>query len=65
MNDPFVTAAWGEANHADGKVKMLADTQMEFTKVRASVLPGRQNWHCHLRGCMHLWSNSLANDTRG
>ena len=33
VNDPFVTAAWGEANHADGKVKMLADTHLDFTKV--------------------------------
>ncbi len=40
MNDPFVTAAWGEANHADGKVQMLADTHLDFTKVCACALAG-------------------------
>jgi 2-Cys peroxiredoxin 5 len=32
VNDPFVMAAWGEANGATGKVRMLADTTAEFTK---------------------------------
>eukprot|EP00891_Asterochloris_glomerata_P005704 jgi/Astpho2/5704/Aster-02941 len=32
VNDAFVMGAWGEANHASGKVRMLADTQMELTK---------------------------------
>jgi len=32
VNDPFVMAAWGEQNKADGKVRMLADTTAEFTK---------------------------------
>lgn len=32
VNDPFVVTAWGEANKADGKVRMLADTQLELTK---------------------------------
>lgn len=32
VNDPFVMAAWGEANKATGKVRMLADTCAEFTK---------------------------------
>ncbi|CAL5218679.1 g387 [Coccomyxa viridis] len=32
VNDAFVMAAWGEQNKADGKVLMLADTQMELTK---------------------------------
>jgi len=32
VNDPFVMAAWGEANSASGKVRMLADTNAVFTK---------------------------------
>jgi len=32
VNDPFVMGAWGEAHHATGKVRMLADTCAEFTK---------------------------------
>ncbi|XP_064601541.1 peroxiredoxin-5, mitochondrial-like [Liolophura sinensis] len=32
VNDPFVMAAWGEAQGAAGKIRMLADTQGEFTK---------------------------------
>jgi len=32
VNDPFVMAAWGDANKATGKVRMLADTCAEFTK---------------------------------
>lgn len=32
VNDPFVMAAWGEANKADGKVRMLADTNGALTK---------------------------------
>jgi len=31
VNDPFVMAAWGEANSATGKVRMLADTNAVFT----------------------------------
>ena len=32
VNDPFVMAAWGEAQGAAGKVRMLADTNGELTK---------------------------------
>jgi len=32
VNDPFVMAAWGEAHHATGKIRMLADTCGTFTK---------------------------------
>merc|ERR1712038_1014857 len=32
VNDPFVMAAWGENQGAEGKVRMLADTCGEFTK---------------------------------
>ena len=32
VNDPFVMAAWGKDQNADGKVRMLADTNGAFTK---------------------------------
>lgn len=32
VNDPFVMAAWGKDQNADGKVRMLADTVGAFTK---------------------------------
>ncbi|XP_061172848.1 peroxiredoxin-5, mitochondrial-like [Saccostrea echinata] len=32
VNDPFVMDAWGEAQGANGKIRMLADTCGEFTK---------------------------------
>jgi len=32
INDPFVMAAWGEANKAENKVRMLADTNGDFTR---------------------------------
>jgi peroxiredoxin len=32
VNDAFVMGAWGQANHAAGKVRMLADGNGEFTK---------------------------------
>lgn len=32
VNDPFVMAAWGTQHGADGKIRMLADTNAEFTK---------------------------------
>ncbi|GAB6022440.1 Peroxiredoxin-5, mitochondrial [Chamberlinius hualienensis] len=32
VNDPFVMAAWGEHNKTDGKIRMLADIQADFTK---------------------------------
>ncbi|PSC73925.1 Peroxiredoxin-mitochondrial [Micractinium conductrix] len=40
VNDPFVMAAWGEANGADGKVAMLADTRAELTKALRFELEG-------------------------
>jgi glutaredoxin/glutathione-dependent peroxiredoxin len=32
VNDPFVMAAWGKEHGADGKVRMLCDTDAAFTK---------------------------------
>ncbi|KAI0218033.1 Peroxiredoxin-5, mitochondrial [Lamellibrachia satsuma] len=32
VNDSFVMDAWGRANNAEGKIRMLADTCGEFTK---------------------------------
>ncbi|ESO90082.1 hypothetical protein LOTGIDRAFT_233896 [Lottia gigantea] len=32
VNDPFVMSAWGKNLQAEGKIKMLADTNGEFTK---------------------------------
>ncbi|CAH1791554.1 unnamed protein product [Owenia fusiformis] len=32
VNDPFVMDAWGKAQGADGKIRMLADATGEFTK---------------------------------
>jgi len=32
VNDAFVMGAWGQANNAKGKVRMLADGNGEFTK---------------------------------
>ena len=45
VNDPFVMSAWGEAHKTEGKVRMLADTNAEFSKavdltVDARVLGG-------------------------
>ena len=34
VNDSYVTAAWGEQQGADGKVKMLADHNAAYTKVQ-------------------------------
>ena len=33
VNDAFVMSAWGESTGAAGKIRMLADTTGEFTKV--------------------------------
>ncbi|KAK9800359.1 hypothetical protein WJX73_009994 [Symbiochloris irregularis] len=38
VNDPFVMAAWGEATKAGGKVRLLADTQLELTKALGTTL---------------------------
>lgn len=38
VNDPFVLDAWGKQSGADGKVTMLADTQMEFAKAMGITL---------------------------
>ena len=32
VNDPFVMNAWGEANNAAGKIRMLSDPYLLFTK---------------------------------
>ena len=45
VNDAFVMGAWGEAQGANGKVRMLADPAGDFTKavglgVNAAVLGG-------------------------
>ena len=32
VNDPFVMAAWGKENHAEGKIMMLGDGSNEFTR---------------------------------
>ncbi|XP_060080311.1 peroxiredoxin-5, mitochondrial-like [Ylistrum balloti] len=32
VNDPFVMSAWGKHVKAEGKIRMLADTQAEFTR---------------------------------
>tara|TARA_B100000886_G_scaffold97079_1_gene64429 strand:+ start:227 stop:712 length:486 start_codon:yes stop_codon:yes gene_type:complete len=32
VNDPFVMNAWGEANNASSKIKMLSDPYLLFTK---------------------------------
>lgn len=34
VNDAFVMDAWGKSQDATGKIRMLADTTGEFTKVR-------------------------------
>ena len=33
VNDAFVMDAWGKSQGATGKIRMLADTSGEFTKV--------------------------------
>ena len=34
VNDAFVMDAWGKSQGATGKIRMLADTSGEFTKVQ-------------------------------
>jgi len=50
VNDPFVMAAWGKDQNADGKVRMLADTCGDLTKALdlelAKVAPVLGNVRC-------------------
>merc|ERR1712038_67106 len=50
VNDPFVMAAWGKDQNADGKVRMLADTCGDLTKALdlelAKVAPVLGNIRC-------------------
>lgn len=39
VNDPFVMEAWGQDQKAEGKVRMLADTNAEFTKAVDMLFP--------------------------
>ena len=39
VNDPFVMAAWGKSQSADGKVRMLADTTVRTTFVLSHRSP--------------------------
>ncbi|MEN0062537.1 MAG: peroxiredoxin [Myxococcota bacterium] len=48
VNDVFVMKAWGDAHNAEGKIRMLADPQADFTKkmgldVDAAVLGGTRS----------------------
>ncbi len=48
VNDAFVMNAWGEAHGAEGKIRMLADPQAEFTTalgldVNAAALGGTRS----------------------
>lgn len=38
VNDPFVMDAWGKAHDADGKIRMLADIEGEFTKAIGLII---------------------------
>ncbi len=38
VNDAFVMASWGKAQNTDGKIRMLADTNGEFTKVTTTLM---------------------------
>lgn len=40
VNDAFVMGAWGQAQHAEGKVEMLADGNGEFTSAMALEMDG-------------------------
>jgi peroxiredoxin len=40
VNDPFVMGAWGEAQHVDGNILMLADGNGEFTKAMGLEMDG-------------------------
>ena len=43
VNDPFVMNAWGEANNAGGKITMLSDPYLLFTKAIVAVLDRNSN----------------------
>lgn len=38
VNDAFVMSAWGESHGANGKIRMLADTTAQFTKVSVACI---------------------------
>jgi len=38
VNDAFVTQAWSDKQNAEGKVRVLADPNANFTKVRIFLL---------------------------
>ncbi len=38
VNDAFVMSAWGESRGATGKIRMLADTTAQFTKVITIII---------------------------
>ena len=38
VNDAFVMDAWGKSQGATGKIRMLADTSGEFTKVCTIII---------------------------
>jgi peroxiredoxin len=40
VNDPFVMGAWGEVQHVDGNILMLADGNGEFTKAMGLEMDG-------------------------
>ncbi|HEX4217851.1 MAG TPA: peroxiredoxin [Acidimicrobiales bacterium] len=40
VNDPFVMGAWGEAQHVDGNILMLADGNGEFTAAMGLEMDG-------------------------
>ena len=40
VNDAFVMGAWGDASHAKGKVRMLADGNGEFTRAVGLEMDG-------------------------
>ena len=40
VNDAFVMEAWGKANNADGKIRMLADGNGDFTRAVGLEMDG-------------------------
>ena len=61
MNDAFVMAAWGVAQGAEGKVRMLADPEGAFT--RALGLEANAPAPERLRGRV-IYSTHDGNDIR-